>query len=255
MRDGANTRSGPGTTFAKLIRATRGATFTVTEARREASGEYMWARGNLDGSDIWMREDLLALDGDLEHFGLGFNDSYPAPMASRWWVRGFTGGGPGEHWGWDFGAATGEPILAGPKGGTVVVSLECTKCAGGRSFKDYGIPLSDGGALSDPAWNFGYGHYVIVRYMNADLPKSTQDALAARGLAGAHLFAMYAHLDQRRAEVGQTVGPNTVIGTCGDTGNSEATHLHLEVRAGRNPNDSWAAMKSNLLDPGILFRR
>ncbi len=252
MRDGLNARSGPGITFAQVMRAARGMSFTVQEARLEAGGTFKWVRGSISGQSIWIREDLLCFEGDVEAFGLGKNDTYPAPMQQRWWVRGFTG--LDGHWGWDFGAATGEPIYAGPQGGLVIASVECSKCTGGRSFKHYGLQLSDPSALNDPAWNFGYGHYVIVRYLNDQLPVSTRSWLSQNGLGGVHLFAMYAHLNSRVVSAGQTLSSRAIIGTCGDTGNSEATHLHLELRASLNPNDTnWATMKRHLLDPVILF--
>lgn len=254
MRDGANGRATPSTSSA-ATRIPRDTRFEVLEVTRPAGDTFQWVRGMINGQLYWMREDVLRYEGNLEKWGLGKNDLYPAPMASRWWVRGFTGTNPSDHWGWDFGAATGEKIFVGPKGGFVTASVECVKCAGGKSFKNFNIPLSDGAALADPQWNFGYGHYVIVRYDNAILPESTRAWLVGKGLAGAHLFAMYAHLDQRVAQAGQALAPGAVIGTCGDTGNSEATHLHLEVRASTNPNEQWANMKRNLFDPVILFAK
>lgn len=256
MRDGANARSSPSTMGALVFKAPRDARFQIEQVRQGDGGDsFKWVNGTLQGQKIWMREDVLRYEGDTEFYGLGKPDLYPAPMKNRWWVRGFTGVNPSDHWGWDFGAATGEPIFCGPKGGFVTASVECVKCAGGKSFKNFGIGLSNPAALSDPAWNFGYGHYVIVRYMNDQLPESSKQALAQKGLAGAHLFAMYAHLDSRAVNVGVTLGPNALVGTCGDTGNSEATHLHLEVRASTNPNEPWSNMKKNLLDPVILFGR
>jgi hypothetical protein len=241
---------------ALMFKAPRDARFQIEQVRQGDGGDsFRWVHGTLQGQKVWMREDVLRYEGDSEFYGLGKPDLYPAPMKNRWWVRGFTGVNPGDHWGWDFGAATGEPILCGPKGGFVTASVECVRCAGSKSFKNFGIGLGNSAALNDPAWNYGYGHYVIVRYMNDQLPESTRQALAQRGLAGAHLFAMYAHLDSRAVNAGVTLGPNALVGTCGDTGNSEATHLHLEVRASTNPNDPWANMKKNLLDPVILFGR
>ena len=39
------------------------------------------------------------------------------------------------------------------------------------------------------------------------------------------------------------LGRGRVIGTCGTTGNSEAEHVHLEIRAHQNPHEtSWARM-------------
>lgn len=254
MRDGANARSSPSTMGALLFKAPRDARFQIEQVRQGDDG-FKWVNGTLQGQKVWMREDVLRYEGDTEFYGLGKPDLYPAPMKNRWWVRGFTGVNPSDHWGWDFGAVTGEPIFCGPNGGFVTASVECAKCVGGKSFKNFGIPLSNSAALSDPAWNFGYGHYVIVRYTNDQLPESSRQALAQRGLAGAHLFAMYAHLDSRAVNAGVTLAPNALVGACGDTGNSEATHLHLEVRASTNPNEAWSNMKKNLLDPVILFGR
>jgi hypothetical protein len=253
MRDGANGRPGPGTSHNPPVKFPRDTRFEVLEVIKPAGDTFQWVRGSINGTSYWMREDVLRYEGDSKKWNLGESDLYPSPMQNRWWVRGFVGPNPGEHWGWDFGAATGEKIFVGPKGGFVTASVECTKCAGGKSFKSYGLRLSDGAALADAAWNFGYGHYVIVRYDHANLPASTQAWLAAKGLPGAHVFAMYAHLDQRVAQVGQTLKAGDVVGTCGDTGNSELTHLHLEVRASTNPNEQWSNMKKNLFDPVILF--
>jgi hypothetical protein len=255
MRDGANGRPGPGTNFTPATKMPRGTRFEVLEVTKPVGDTFQWVRGSINGTTYWMREDVLRYEGDSKKWNLGENDLYPSPMNDRWWVRGFTGQNisAGDHTGWDFGAATGEKILVGPKGGFVTASVECTKCAGGKSFKHFNIPLGDGAALSDPAWNFGYGHYVIVRYDHANLPASTQAWLASKGLAGAHAFAMYAHLDQRVGQVGQTLKPGDVVGTCGDTGNSELTHLHLELRFSTNPNEQWANMKKNLFDPVVLF--
>jgi murein DD-endopeptidase MepM/ murein hydrolase activator NlpD len=67
---------------------------------------------------------------------------------------------------------------------------------------------------------------------------------------------MYAHLNSIDTTVGATFTQPTLIGTCGDTGNSSGPHLHLEVRASRNANEKeWATMRPALLDPTILFSR
>jgi murein DD-endopeptidase MepM/ murein hydrolase activator NlpD len=94
-----------------------------------------------------------------------------------------------------------------------------------------------------------------VRYDNSLLPASTQQRLAARGLAGAHVFVMYAHLANFNVRNGQQLTANQQLGACGNTGNSEAAHLHLEVRAGSNPNAMWSQLRGGLLEPGNLFSR
>lgn len=256
MRDGTNVRSGPGTGFAAVARLERGAALRILDVQREAGGQFRWVKVALPaGGDGWIREDLLRFAPSAASLGLTRPDLYPAPMSDCWWVRGFEG--LQGHWGWDFGARTGEPITCGPQGGHVIKAQACARCTPDRpSFKHHNIPLGSSSALNDPGWNFGYGHYVIVQYLNEQLPASSRQELASRGLEGAHLYCMYAHLDRFSVRDGQALTPNAVIGACGDTGNSEATHLHLEVRASRTANDAnWAGMKANLLDPGILFSR
>ncbi len=259
MRDGANLRAAPVVSATAVARLDRNTPVTVMEAKPDQSGlPVKWARVRTQtGIEGWMREDVLRFNSAAAQFGLIVPDRYPASMVERWWVRGFDGPAPGQHWGWDWGAKVGEPVLCGPNGGTVLKSAPCTKCTAQRpSFKDYGLTLSDLGALNDPAWNFGYGHYVIVRYLNSQLPASTQQALTRVGLGGAHIFTIYAHLNSRAVTDKQELAPNQAVGTCGDTGNSEAAHLHLEIRASMNANDiNWAGMKKNLLDPTILFQR
>lgn len=257
MRDGANSRSIPSTKGAIILRQPRDTRFMVDEVRiSEDNDGLRWVRGTIGASKAWMREDVVRFEGDLKAFGLGENDRYKSPMRS-WWIRGFKlNNQPDDHWGWDLGAAVGEPILCGPNGGLVIASLECAKCGGGRSVRAAGLNVGDPNVLNDPGWNFGYGHYVIVRYLSEQLPESTRQALTRRGLAGAHLFVMYAHCHTRDVQPGVTLAPNQRVATCGDSGNSEAPHLHLEVRASLNANEkTWFNMRSNLLDPTILFNR
>src|SRR5690606_9615009 len=126
---------------------------------------------------------------------------------------------------------TGEPMLAGPVGGLCVASVECTRCnvPGRPSTILQGLGLANSAVFSDPAWNFGYGHYVIIRYLNNQLPVATRNALSNMGFGGGHVDAMDAHLSQRDVRAGEVVEAGQVIGACGDTGNSQGPHLHLEL--------------------------
>lgn len=65
-------------------------------------------------------------------------------------------------------------------------------------------------------WNGGYGTYVVIRHSNG-----TQ--------------TLYAHLSSLNVGVGSYVGQGQVIGGMGNSGRSTGTHLHFEVRGGRNP--------------------
>jgi murein DD-endopeptidase MepM/ murein hydrolase activator NlpD len=220
-----------------------------------------WIKLTSNGLTGYVREDFLRFEGDTESFGAGSNDLYPSPIPRSWWVRDFNPKPVDsrlgvEHWGWDFGGDVGSPILAGPSGGVATFVNRCQRCTpSAPSTLSQGLGLGNTSVFSDPAWGFGYGTYVIVRYDHELLPLSTQNLLAARGLVGAHIFVMYAHLVDYSVQAGQTVTPNQQIAGCGNTGNSEAPHLHLEVRAGRNKTDPWSALFANLLDPIVLFRR
>lgn len=262
-KTGVNVRAGAGTSFNPplgRLNFEQRAEIVGAEADRDGT-RFKWIKLNINGMQGFVREDFLRFEGDTEHFGAGHNDLYPAPIPRSWWVRDFN---PKpidsrlgvEHWGWDFGGDVGSPILAGPLGGTVTFVNRCQRCTpSAPSTLSQGLGLGHPSVFSDPAWGFGYGTYVIVRYDHEMVPKSTQNSLQARGLTGAHLFVMYAHLADYSVQTGQTLTPNQQIGGCGNTGNSEAPHLHLEVRAGRNKTDAWSSLFPNLLDPIVLFRR
>lgn len=65
-------------------------------------------------------------------------------------------------------------------------------------------------------WNGGYGNYIVVKHKNG-----TQ--------------TLYAHLSSLSVGVGEYVEQAQTIGGMGNTGKSTGTHLHFEVRGGRNP--------------------
>lgn len=260
----ANTRTGPGSSFNRTgITLPRHGRYPLLEVQREMAGQqYRWFKLNHNGQFLWIREDLVTYEGDTTSLGLP-SDLYPSPMKDNyWWVRGWNIA-PNkdvnlpDHDGWDQGAATGEPMYGGPRGGLVVKSFQCVKCTPDRpSTLMNGYSLGDPSIYMDPGWGNGYGNYIIVRYSNDQLPASTRDLLAARGFAGGHIFVMYAHLHTRLVEAGTQLSGGQQIATCGNTGNSEATHLHLEMRASRSADfTGWANIRSGVMDPVALFRR
>ncbi len=257
---GINLRAAP-VSGAVLTRLNYGDTVKIVNAQPQGgSSNYKWVRViTASSGDGFVRDDYLSINGDASAFGLSKGDEYPAPMGRYWWVRGFNvnqNPGEPEHLGWDFGADTGEPILAAPNGGTVTRVLLCRKCTPDKpSTLMHGFSLGDTSIYSDEGWGFGYGTFVVVRYDNHLLPASVRDRLTARGLSGAALFALYGHLSAAMVMTGQTLTGGQTIGTCGNTGNSQAPHLHLEVRASTNVNAQWSNIRNGLLDPGVLFLR
>ena len=65
-------------------------------------------------------------------------------------------------------------------------------------------------------WNGGYGNYIVISHDNG-----TQ--------------TLYAHLSSVEVSVGQMVTQDQVIGLMGSTGDSTGSHVHFEVRGGKNP--------------------
>ncbi len=219
-----------------------------------------WINVEYQNRSGWVREDVVRLEGEYDQFELGTRDAYPTPMENCFWQRDFNIDPKYYdvvHHGWDFSARIGEAVLAGPKGGTVMRTFRCTKCVPqAPSAVDQGLGLNNFAVLNDPAWGYGYGHYVIIRYLSDALPESTKQILGRRSLAGAHIYAMYAHLNSIECVEGQNVAGGARIGTCGNSGNSSGPHLHLEIRASFNPNDTnWSGMFRNLLSPALLFLR
>jgi murein DD-endopeptidase MepM/ murein hydrolase activator NlpD len=64
-------------------------------------------------------------------------------------------------------------------------------------------------------WRDGYGNYTCIRHVK--------------------VLTCYAHQSRFRTKPGALVRQGEVIGYTGDTGTSEAPHLHFEVRLGRRP--------------------
>lgn len=260
-RDGVNVRKGPGTAHAAVTRYPYRTRCEILEVKPEENraSRFNWVKVKANNQNGWVREDYLRHEGDVSRFGLARSDAFPAPMENCYWVRDWNTDPnfAAIHYGWDFGAATGESVLSGPVPGLVVQVSRCTLCTADRpNVLSNGLRLNDPGVLQNPAWGFGYGNYVVIRYTWDQLPPSTQAELQRRNLPNYHLFTIYAHLQSIDVAQGQTLAPGQRIGTCGNTGNSEATHLHLEIRAWNNANEtSTGRMIANRMDPVVLFRR
>ena len=244
---------------------------TVLEIRSVPGEHFRWVRVSFEETQGWTREDLLSYSGDCARFNLRVTSAtpaqpvvyaeyadaalYPAPMTRYRFIRGFTGPQP-NHPGVDYGAEDGEPIRVGPVGGLVVASKDCVRCnvPGKPSTVLQGFSLGDERIFSDEGWNFGFGHYIVVRYLHQQLPPGTRQALADRGMPGAHIYAMYAHLSRRRAEAGDLLEAGQEFAACGNTGNSSGPHVHLELRASRSASfPGWAQIADGLIDPLVMF--
>jgi murein DD-endopeptidase MepM/ murein hydrolase activator NlpD len=131
------------------------------------------------------------------------------------------------HTGVDLDAPRGTPVLAAGRGQVVWV----------------GFGLYSG----EPNPKDPYGLAIAIRH---DF-----------GYQGKTLFTVYAHLQDSRVWLGQTVAAGQEIGSVGDTGNANGVHLHFEVRLGddeyfatRNPElwivppEGWGVLAGQVLD-------
>lgn len=69
-------------------------------------------------------------------------------------------------------------------------------------------------SIADSTGTRGYGHHVVIDHPNGE-------------------SSVYAHMDAVTVTPGQYVDQGAVIGTVGNTGNSQGPHLHFEERANK----------------------
>lgn len=67
------------------------------------------------------------------------------------------------------------------------------------------------GTVVESTTHYSYGNYVVIQHEGG-------------------YKTVYAHLNKRLVDIGDTVSAGTVVGQCGSTGRSTGPHLHFEVR-------------------------
>ncbi len=98
-------------------------------------------------------------------------------------------------------------------------------------------PLAGGTVESIDSHGSSYGRHVCIRHPDGNV-------------------SLYAHLAAVYVDKGQKVGPSTVLGREGATGNASGSHLHLEIHRGSYqypPKNSSPAKCSWLLDPAAAL--
>lgn len=231
----------------------------VLEVVQPQASIYRWVRATDGQFEGWMREDFLGFIGDCAAFGE--QPRYPAPIESGWFVRGYEGGGDAvtSYFGWLFGAAVGEPVYSATAGGEVVETYRCDNCTESNpSSVSQGYALGDHAVLSDPAWGYGYGNAVIVRYPFDQLPAVTQTGLSENDRSGASLVCLYGHLNSLEVEAGAAFDNRRRIGEVGQTGSIEAAALTLQcaIMDADEAYPGWEALRQNRrIDPINAFER
>ncbi|WP_108672292.1 peptidoglycan DD-metalloendopeptidase family protein [Peribacillus acanthi] len=93
---------------------------------------------------------------------------------------------------------------------------------------DSNIVAVDEGIISKSYYSNTYGNVVFIEHGNYE--------------------TVYAHLNKRFVEEGQTIEKGQPIGTMGNTGRSRGVHLHFEVHE-----KEWTFEKENSLDPLLVL--
>ncbi len=148
-----------------------------------------------------------------EPFG---NPMYNAEQTGYYDI-GLPNSGPHPHYGID---VIGDPydVLASTRG-TVRVADECSpNCT---------VPV---GTEFTEDNNWGTGNVVIVEHRQDELPSWLIDNLGLT--ASQSLFLQYQHLASIAVQGGNAVQLGTTLGIMGNTGRSDAIHLHIEATIG-----------------------
>ena len=187
-------------------------------------------------------------------------ERFAAPVAADW-SRGtyrFMSAvpyGDGRHKGVDYIAEEGAPVVAGGVG-QVAKAYPCDNCHG-KSFFQLGLTQAEKDrAFIDLSAGFvyGFGNLIVVRYAWDDLPEGARRAMVASDFQNHYAFVYHAHLtDDLRVREGDSVEAGTLLGFVGNTGNSTAPHLHLEVRCLAKANPTPFSGAKNLIDPETSY--
>jgi len=261
----ARIRSGPGTTFSIVERASAGKTFGVGGISGPDRDDFRWYWLDLPHGNGWIRGDLIVLSGDCSGLQIvqppepeppqpppPTNPGELFPLPTR---HPLTQGFHNNHKGYDLGSPEGTTFFA-PTHGIVIREVRCLKCTEERpNIRPSTLDIIRRNQIfSDPAWGFGYGNFIIVRYDYADVPRPLQLKMDEADLTGQFAYVLYAHLKKILVNNGQAVEAGTILGETGNTGHSSGPHLHLEVKIGRDKNVDGRWRQQIAVHPSLMFR-
>jgi murein DD-endopeptidase MepM/ murein hydrolase activator NlpD len=122
------------------------------------------------------------------------------------------------HVGTDYSVQSGSKLYASSNGSVIIAD----PCSAENCVYE--------GNSSSPDVNRGYGSVLVIEYQYHDIPNVIQAELGLK--PGDSAYFVYGHLQEINVDTGEHVRRDQVIGLTGDTGNSTAPHLHLEIRTG-----------------------
>ena len=242
---------------------------------------FRWIQTTFNGATGYIREDLLTYSADCTAFGVGTTQPaggvppaaiaaaatdpgqialYPTPLRLPYQIFqefGDTRYGS-AHKGTDLTtrpqgpSVDGAPLFSGSKG-FVHYTVKCTRCTPDKpNFQSQNIQFWDANAVRDPAWGYGFGNHVVLRYAWADLPNALRQEMTNRSLAGGFAYVYYAHLQRIDVTDGAPVTSDTQIGLLGNTGNSNGHHIHIELHISMYDNEHDVFNRINL-NPRLMY--
>ncbi len=125
------------------------------------------------------------------------------------------------------GPQTWQTLVGGGGGGTGGWALPLDRAAAGRS--DYGVGHWDGTPAIDLIVSYVPAYSMMAA--RAEHYSSTTCGTGLRLVRSDGARIVYCHLSARSVANGASVSAGTRVGTTGDTGNSGAPHLHIEIRS------------------------
>ena len=159
------------------------------------------------------------------------------------------------HKGYDLGAPIGRELRAFSDG-VVIRRVDCTACTPEKpNIVPSSLTQAERDALfANPAWGFGYGNFITVRYDYGLLPRSLRQEMDALGLTDGYAYVLFAHMSRVDVRVGDRVQAGGLLGLTGTTGHSSGPHLHMEVKVGRAQTVDGVWLKLTAVHPNLLFK-
>ena len=114
-------------------------------------------------------------------------------------------------------------------------------------------PAARTAIFANPAWGYGYGNFLIVRYDYGLLPEGLRQTMDEQGLTDGFAYVLYAHLSRVDVMLTQRVRAGDVLGATGNTGHSSGPHLHMEVKIGRAQTVDGTWQRQTAVHPNLLF--
>jgi murein DD-endopeptidase MepM/ murein hydrolase activator NlpD len=272
-----NIRYGPGLGFnPPLARARGGAAFDLVGATARNPNELRWFALRVGTRTGWIRGDLVEIAPQC--LALSFIDREDILLAARLRPPTPTNPDPEEqsgplpekrfdpptraritqgyrfpaHPGIDMGADEGTPLTT-PADGICIRRVDCSRCTDTRPnrFPNFRFQCPD--TWRDPAWGFGYGNFIVMRYNYVAVPAPLREVMDQRRLAGAFVYVLYAHLSTMNVILGQQVSAGDRLGETGNTGCSSGPHLHFEVRIGDDEIIDGIWSRQTRVHPNLMF--